>query len=60
MNTQLNKTIKAIVIHTQSFTSTIQAELVNTGFNKNLPMDFVLDMVNTVMKQELGKLNSQL
>jgi hypothetical protein len=58
MNTQLNKTIRAIVHHTQSFTNTIQMELASTGLNKNLPMDFILDMVKTVMQQELGKINS--
>ncbi|MHB8125694.1 MAG: hypothetical protein ACYDEJ_08660 [Desulfitobacteriaceae bacterium] len=57
MSTQLNRTINAIVIHTQSFTNIIQMELANTSFGKNLPMELILDMVKTIMKQELEKLS---
>jgi hypothetical protein len=57
MSTQLNKTVKNIANHTQSFANIIQKELADTGFEKNLPIDLVLDMVNTIIKQEIGKMS---
>jgi hypothetical protein len=54
MNTQLDRTIKTIANHTQSFANIIQKELANTGFEKNLPIDLVLDMINTIIKHEMG------
>ncbi|MHB1651376.1 MAG: hypothetical protein ACYCVD_02730 [Desulfitobacteriaceae bacterium] len=42
---------------TQSFMNIIQAELSKTGFGKNLPMEDILDMLKTLMRQEFGKLS---
>lgn len=44
----------------QSFTNIIQAELSKTSFGKDLPIDSTLDLVKTLIKQELGKLNVSL
>ncbi len=54
MNTQLNKTVKNIATHTRSFANVLQKEWADTGFEQNLPIDLVLDMVNTIIKQEIG------
>ncbi|SHH15323.1 hypothetical protein [Desulfosporosinus lacus] len=41
----------------QSFTNIIQTELSKTPFGKNLPIESILDIVKTLVKLELGKLN---
>ncbi|KJR48382.1 hypothetical protein UF75_1180 [Desulfosporosinus sp. I2] len=43
---------------TQSFTHIIQAELAKSDIAKDLPMDSILDIVRTLIKQELGKLST--
>ncbi|MDD2211407.1 MAG: hypothetical protein PHZ11_07155 [Desulfitobacteriaceae bacterium] len=60
MSSQLHKTVKNIIKHTQIFANIINDELVNSGFAKNLPIDLVLDMVNSTMKQEIGSLSLSL
>ena len=41
----------------QFFTNIIQAELSKINFSKDLPLDSILDIVKTLIKQELGKSN---
>jgi hypothetical protein len=41
----------------QSFTNIVQVELSKTRFGNNLPIDPIHDIVKTLIKQELGKLN---
>jgi len=42
---------------TNSVSSIIQAEIEKTGFGKNLPMESIIDLIKTIMKQEIGKLS---
>ena len=41
----------------QSFTNIVQTELSKTRFGDSLPIDPILDVVKTLIKQELGKLS---
>jgi len=41
----------------QSFTHIVQTELLKTRLGNNLPIDPILDLLKTLIKQELDKFN---